>query len=162
MIRLLRDIAASYLRPGTVIAQLKARNPGEEQLLAFVMFACLFGFVTQLPDILAKVAGDPSGNSPALNAGATLVGAMIFAPLFFYFVAGISHLIVRIMGGNSGWYDARLALFWSLLAIQPAVILAKIMSTFLPVAALQPVISAVLAALFAFMWISGLRRLQQD
>ena len=42
---------------------------------------------------------------------------------FLYLVAGLSHLIARLVGGRGDWYRARMALFWSLLASTPLILL---------------------------------------
>ena len=49
-------------------------------------------------------------------------GMLIFLP-FAYGLAAISHVIARALGARSTWYGARLALFYSLVAASPVMLL---------------------------------------
>ncbi len=92
----------------------------EERLLAYVAFACLMAFVARIPAVLSTVeaaAGDVT--VPGLVAG-TFVAFVIFAPLFLYGLAGVSHAVSSWAFGGQGTYRlARLALFWALVLVVP-------------------------------------------
>ena len=100
-------------------AQLK-QGITEERLLFYVAFACLMAFVARLPTVL-DVSASSGGqiSTPGLVAG-SFVAFAIIAPLFFYGVAGLSHLVsVRFFGGTGSYPSARLALFWALVLVIP-------------------------------------------
>ena len=57
---------------------------------------------------------------PQLLARALALLATI--PLW-YALAALGHLVARAMGGQGGWYGARIGLFWALVACSPLILL---------------------------------------
>lgn len=142
MTRLLCELVSAWPAPGATFQAILARKPGEETLLAFVMFACLSGLVLRLPRLL-------DGAGAAERIGPAIAGALIFAPLFFYGLAAASALVLRLFGRRSVWRQARLALFWSLLAVQPLAVIGAILSLF----GLPEMIANTLTTLgFLYLW----------
>ena len=92
----------------------------EERLLFYVAFACLMAFVARLPTVLeTSRSAEGQISTPGLVAG-SFVAFVIFAPLFLYGLAGLSHLVSRqIFGGQGSYPGARMALFWSLILAIP-------------------------------------------
>ncbi|MEM9552221.1 MAG: YIP1 family protein, partial [Pseudomonadota bacterium] len=111
------DITATYRGPGRVVARLLALGQREDRALAFLMGGCLLVFVAQLPR-LAREA-HLTGQALDMLLGASLMAWVIIAPLIFYLLAALSHLVARAVGGKGTWFGARLALFWALLASSP-------------------------------------------
>ena len=69
----------------------------------------------------------------------------------------LSHLIASIFGGKGSFYSARLALFWSLLASVPLLLLYGLMAGFLgPVFGTQ-LVGAIWLLVFASIWLRCLR-----
>jgi hypothetical protein len=82
-------------------------------------------------------------------------------PLLAYGLALISHGIARLMGGKGSGFGARLALFWALLAVAPAMLLQGLTAGFIgPSAALYLVQGVVLTG-FLWMWVSMLVEVEQ-
>ena len=154
-----RDIAATYRGPGAVVRRLLQAGENEARALVILMSACALVFVAQLPR-LARVAHLTGQELNALLGG-SLLGWLFIAPLFFYLVAAISHLIARIFGGRGNFYGARVALFWALLASSPLVLLNGLVAGFIgPSPALQ-IVGAAWLAVFAWFWFAGLRQAER-
>ena len=79
-------------------------------------------------------------------------------PLLLYLVAGLSHLVARVMGGQGDWFGARLALFWSLLATAPLVLFYGLVAGFIGPGAGLTLVGAIWLAVFLWFWISCLRQ----
>lgn len=114
------DILASYRSPGRVLSRRMARRDdgrAEGRALVTLMLACFLIFIAQWPR-LAREAHLTGGDLNMMLGGA-LLGWLFIAPLILYAMAGISHLIARPMGGRASYTEARMALFWGLLAAAP-------------------------------------------
>ena len=61
----------------------------------------------------------------------TITRHMGFNPPLFYFLAALGHLVAKLMGGQGGYYDGRLALFWALTCITPAMLILGLVRSFL-------------------------------
>lgn len=112
------DILRSWRRPGTVVGGLLAQGQREDRALVFLMVACGLIFLAQWPRLARTAQFDPEVPFQALLGGA-LMGWMFFAPLIFYGLAAVLRLAMAAVGLRIGWYAARLALFWALLAASP-------------------------------------------
>lgn len=124
------DIVASYRRPGQVMARHLAAGVREDRALIFLMAACLMFFVSRLPVLAreAHFAGEDMG--PSL--GGALMAWIFVAPLLLYTLAGVLGVILRSLGcKGAGWFETRLALFWSLLATSPLLLLSGLTEGFL-------------------------------
>jgi len=115
------DIMATYLRPRAVILR-KTAAVREDRALAILMGACLLIFIAQLPG-LARAAHFAPGVPLDARMGGALMGIMFLVPLAAYALAGISHGVARLLGGKGTGFDARMALFWALLAAAPMYLL---------------------------------------
>ena len=107
-----QDIVATYRGPGAVMRRLLARGQREDRALAILMAGCLLVFVSQWPPLARQAHFDGQELNPLLG-GALLAWVMI-APLIFYGLAALSHLLARALGGQGSFFGARLALFWAL------------------------------------------------
>ena len=115
----------------------------------FLILGCGLIFVAQWPRLsrdayqaqllevargFVPVGGDvPVDPPPDLQAllGGALMGWIFLAPLGFYGLAALSHLLVRPLGGQGTWFGARLALFWSILAAAPGFLFVGLVGGFL-------------------------------
>ena len=130
------------------------------------MAACLLIFVAQWPllareahlaRLAAVAAGVPTGQVPDVQA--LMVGRMFATlfvlPLALYGLAAVTRLVARAFGGQGTYYSARIALFWSLLATTPLMLLQGLVGGLIgPGPAFTAVGVAVLAA-FAYLWINA-------
>jgi len=148
------DILASYRGPGRVVARLLAAGQREDRALAILMAGCVLVFVAQLPRLAreAHLAGQEL--NPIL--GGSLLAWVIIAPLLFYILAAFSHVIARVFGGRGGWYGARLALFWALLASTPVLLLHGLVSGLIGPGSGRDAVGLIWLAVFLWFWLSGL------
>lgn len=113
--------------------RLLARDPSEPRALAYLMAACALMFVARLPGLAREVslsdparwAADPAAYNAALQPvlGGSLLATVIFLPLIFYALAGLIQLGLRLARRPIPGHDARLVLFWALLASVPLILL---------------------------------------
>jgi len=148
------DIFQTYSAPKSVLARKLADIPGEPQLLAYVVFATILSFLARLPGV---IDGNITGQPLEALVGANFVASIIFAPLFFYALAGLTRLASKVFGGKGSWQSARLALFWPLIALQPLLIMAQFLET-LMLPALALVLGSLASGLFfLWLWYTGMQ-----
>ena len=153
------DITATYLRPARVMRRLLAMGQREDRALIFLMVSCVIVFVAQMPR-LAREA-HLSGQDLDMLMGGALLGWLFLAPLFFYALAGLSHIIARLFGGKGDWYGARLALFWALLASTPLLLLHGLVAGFIGQGPQLQAVGLVWLILFLWFWLAGLRQAER-
>lgn len=127
----------------------------EGRALAILMGACAMIFVAQCPRLARAAHLDPSVPLDA-RMGVTLFALLFMAPLVFYGVAAISHLVARAFGGRGTWYGARLALFWALICAVPAMLLHGLVAGLIGPGVPATVVGIAVAAAFAVLWINML------
>lgn len=148
------DIVESYRRPRAVLRRLLDGGT-EGRALAVLMGACLLMFVALWPGAARDAHVNPDIPLDARMGGA-LMGTVFLVPLLAYGLAAASHLVARAFGGRGTPLGARLALFWSLLAVSPLMLFQGLVRGMIgPGPALTLVGLAVLAA-FVFLWINAL------
>ncbi len=150
------DIAATWRGPGRVMRRHLARGESEPRALVFLMGACLLIFVAQWPRLAREAYIDDSIPLDARLAGA-LAGWVFFAPIFFYALAWIGHLLARLFGGQGSAYGSRLALFWALLASSPAMLLLGLTLGFVGAGPAAVLVSVIWAAALFWFWFGGMR-----
>lgn len=149
-----RDIVATYRGPGRVVARILATGPREDRALAYLMGACALMFIAQLPR-LAREA-HTSGQDLNMLMGASLLGLVFIAPLLFYALGGLSHMLAKVVGGKGSFYTARMALFWALLAASPLILLHGLVAGFIGPGAQLTLVGFIWFVVFLWFWISGL------
>lgn len=130
-----RDIIRTWRNPRGVIRGLLDDGRREDRAIAYVMVACILVFVSQWPRLARQAAGfdiAPGSDAPDLQMTLTyaLFAWVIVAPLLLYAVAGASHVVAKVVGGQGSFYAARIALFWSLLATAPALLFYGLLAGF--------------------------------
>jgi hypothetical protein len=121
-VALTTDILRTWADPRREVRRLLADGPREDRAVVWLLLACVLIFVAQMPRLRREATLAPDGPSfEALMAGA-FFGWVLAAPVLLYAVAAASHVVARVLGGRGGWFGARVALFWSLLAISPALL----------------------------------------
>ncbi len=112
------DIPRAWVAPRRVMARRLAGGVREDQALIYLMAGCFIVFVAQWPRLLIAARLDPGTPFQARISGA-LWAWLFIAPLAFYAISALSHLLARAVGGAGSWFGARMALFWALLAAAP-------------------------------------------
>ena len=88
--------------------------------------------------------------------GGALMAWLFIAPLVLYALAALSHLLAKLLRGQGDWYGARVALFWSLLASSPLMLLNGLIEGFVgPGPGLQ-LVGLLWFIVFMWFWLSGL------
>lgn len=154
------DIVATYRGPGRVMRRLLAMGPREDRALAMLMAACAVVFVAQMP--AQARAAHLTGQALDMLLGATLMAWLIIAPLLFYGIAALSHLVARAMGGAGDWFGARLALFWALLAMAPLTLLHGLVAGFIGPGPALTGIGAIWLAVFVWFWLTCLAQAERS
>lgn len=150
-----RDIAATYRGPGAVMTRLLAAGPREDRALAILMGACVILFIARWP-ALAREAHLQDQDLNMLLGG-TLMATVFMAPLLFYTLAWLTHLVARIVGRKAPSYNARLALFWSLLASSPLILLNGLVAGFIGPGIQMTLVGLLWFGVFLWFWGASLR-----
>ncbi|RMA41904.1 YIP1 family protein [Rhodophyticola porphyridii] len=145
------DIVQSWRRPRRVIRRLLDMGRREDRALVYLVLACLLIFVAQWPRLQREAILMPERPLDAL-IGAALFGWLFIAPLLFYAIGMLSHLVARMLGGKGTGYSARLALFWSLLATSPAFLFYGMVAGFIGPGPAQTMVGAGLLLAFVVIW----------
>jgi hypothetical protein len=151
-----RNIAAMYRGPGRVTDRILSAGPREDRALAYLMAACALMFIAQLPK-LARQA-HLTGDDLNMLMGGALLGLVFIAPLVFYILAWISHLIARLLGGRGSFWSARMALFWALLASSPLLLLHGLVAGFIGPGPQLTIVGVAWCVVFFWFWGTGLWR----
>ena len=154
------DIAATWRSPRISVRARLTQGVREDGALAVLIAALVLIFIAQWPG-LARAA--------ALEPGVPLTGRMVAALLallalipVIYVLAGLSHLVARALGGQGSWYGARLALFWSLLAVAPLMLVQGLLAGFVGPGVVLQVFGLSVAIAFVILWLTALREAERD
>jgi hypothetical protein len=157
-----QDIMRTWRGPRRVMRDLLDQGRREDRAIAYLMISCFLIFVAQWPRLSRQAAGfelAPGAEVPALDrlmAYEFLAWLMIW-PLFLYILAALTHLVAKILGGKGDYYGARLALFWSMLATVPVLLLHGLMAGFVGPGPQTNLIGAIWVAAFTIIWVQSLR-----
>lgn len=114
-------VIESWHAPGRVVRGLRGMPEGA--MLAVLLAAMAIFLVAQTPGHARAAQLDPSIPLGARLGGA-LVAVMFLMPLVAYAVAALASALSRLGPRRLAPADSRLALFWALLAVAPAMLLA--------------------------------------
>lgn len=146
----------NYRNPTLVVRRLIADGPREDRALAILMAAAVVMFVAQWPAASRAAHFDPSVPIDGRLSG-QLVAIVFLMPLLAYLIAAVSHLVMRVFGGLGSFWHARIALFWSLLAVSPLMLLQGLVAGFVGPGPALTVLGGVVFAVFVWFWFSALR-----
>ncbi|MEM7437983.1 MAG: hypothetical protein AAF393_00180 [Pseudomonadota bacterium] len=148
---LLTNIARAYRAPRQALASELAQL-AEPRTLMIGMLFCLLTFVSRMPEI-AAVSFAEGDDAETRNGryGAMFVSTVLFAPLMMYFIAWVAHAVLRLIGGQATWAEARLAFFWAALVTVPLVLISGALKVFSP-GPLFFVAQLLTAVVFLWQW----------
>lgn len=149
------DILRTYRAPREILRQRVSGGPREDRAIAVLLAACLLMGVAQWPYMRRVAFESPELPQEGLVASA-LFGWLFIAPLVFYALSGLSHVVARLFGGGASWYEARMALFWALLASTPLWLLNGLTRGFVGPGVEADVTGALALAAFLIFWVVGL------
>lgn len=145
------DILAMYRAPRRVSRRLVSGGVREDRALIVLMAACALIFIAQWPRLAREAALNPDVPLDAL-IGAALLGWLFVAPLVFYAIAALAHVLARMAGGQGTWFSSRMALFWSLLALAPLWLVQGLAAGFAGPGPLLTMAGIALILAFAVFW----------
>ena len=149
------DILRTYRAPRRILRRQLDQGVHEARALAVLMGACLLMFVAQWPRLSREAFFDSSVTLEARLAGA-LFGWLLLAPLFFYILALLSHWVLRLLGSGSSPYEARISLFWSLLASAPMMLLTGLSAGFVGATTATNFVGVLALVAFLGFWGAGM------
>ncbi|TMV92973.1 YIP1 family protein [Thioclava sp. BHET1] len=149
------DILRSYRRPRAVMRAHLARPRSEARALMFLLIALAVVFIGQWPRLSRLAHDNPDQPMVGLMMG-TMLALLATVPLF-YLLAALGHLGARLVGGQGDWYGARVALFWTMLAIAPLMLLQGLVAGLIGPGTQLSVVSILVFAGFVVFWFAGLR-----
>ena len=123
------DILESWRRPRAVIRRLRGAGRSEPFVFTFLFVFLLLAFTSLAPYLSREATLHPEITLYQRLFGAAL-GLLALIPLF-YLLAALGHLVARLLGGQGGYYEGRLALFWALTCVTPAMLVLGLVRSFL-------------------------------
>lgn len=148
------DIVESWRRPRAVFRRHLARGQSEAFAFSLLFVFLLMALVARYPAAARVNALDPMIPVPPQILG-TAMGLLAAIPLL-YGLAALSHLVSRAFGGRGGWYGARMALFWALVATTPFLLLSGIVAGMIGPGPQLMLTGGVTFAAFLFQWLTAL------
>ena len=149
-------ILQSWWAPRRVLRDLSGMP--DRVLVVILLFAMLMFLVAQAPGHARAAALDPSVPMGARMSGSAM--AVLFVmPLVAYAVASLSAVIMRLFRRPLSPRHARLALFWALLAISPAMLLSGLVEGLIGPGPALTLTRAVAGLGFCLIWGAGLSAL---
>lgn len=112
-------IARGWRDPRAEMARQIDAGLSESRALAHLFAACGLGLVASLPAAVRAAQGLDIDEPLTGVIAAHLFGYLFVAPLLFYGLAAMLHLVGRVFGARGGFLPARAALFWALLLGAP-------------------------------------------
>lgn len=149
------DIVATYRGPGAVMRRLLTGERHEARALAYLIAALTVIYVSQWPGLSRDAFLDPSVPMTQRMVAALL--AVLATIPAFYLLAALGHLGASAFGGKGSYFDARIALFWALLAVAPLMLLQGLVAGFVGPGAGLTLLGVLVFAVFLWFWITGLR-----
>ncbi|MCY3997378.1 MAG: YIP1 family protein [Rhodobacter sp.] len=148
---LLADIVATYRSPGAVMRRHLDGVRDEGRVLMYLLLACCLSCLAQWPRLQREVSMDGSV-ALEIRIGGALFGWMFIAPLAMYAVAFLARVVAGALGGRGTGYSARLALFWSMLAVAPLGLVAGLVGGFIGPGPAAAIAGLAGYAVFCVIW----------
>ncbi|WP_139188277.1 YIP1 family protein [Aliiruegeria lutimaris] len=128
-----QEILRTYRAPRRVMRRLLERlacdHRPEARVMIYLLTGCLIIFIGQVPGLLNMPITAPDAPPREALLGITFFAWLFVWPLIFYLLAAISHLVVRLFGGKGSNLGSRAALFWTVLAVSPLMLLRGMVET---------------------------------
>ena len=153
------DIIESWCRPRAAVRRLLERGGSESFLLTFLLIFLLLAFAAASPNLAREAFLKPEVQLPQRLFAAAL-GLLATIPVW-YLLAALSHLVARAVGGRGSYYGARLALFWALVVISPAMLVHGLVLAMADNPGFSALFGFGVAAGFVTLWILMLREVER-
>lgn len=130
----------------------------ERAKLVVLMTAMLIFLIAQAPANARMAQLDPSVPFQARMGGA-LLAVMFMMPILAYAVASLVTILIRLTPWHLRQEDSRLALFWALLAVAPAMLLAGLVAGMIGQGPALTLVQAICGIGFLMIWGAGIAAL---
>ncbi len=130
----------------------------ESAMVVLLLAAMLIFWVAQWPVHARAAQLDPATPLSGRLGGAGLA-VMFLMPLLAYAVAGLVAWLSRLTARPIRPQDSRLALFWALLAVSPAMLLSGLVTGFVGPGPALGLLRMLSGLAFLLIWGAGLRAL---
>lgn len=144
------EIFQSWRRPRFVVRR-QLPTITEARVLRYLLMAVLMIIVAQAPLHSRLAHLDPSIPFVPRMLGAAFGILAVLIPVA-YFAAALSHILAKLFGGQGTWLGARLALFWTLLAMSPLFLLNGMVAGLIGQGPQLVLVGCLLAAGFFIHW----------
>lgn len=153
------DIVESWRSPRIVVRRLLKRGASETFVLTFLFIFLLLAFAASAPNLARQAYLDPTVPL-AQRLYAAALGLLATLPIW-YLLASLGHMIARAFGGKGSHYGARLALFWALVVIAPAMLLHGLVLGMAGSTTATMLLGGAVAAGFLVFWMVMLREVER-
>lgn len=152
------DIVASWRNPGKATLRHLSRGRSEAFAFALLVVFLILAFVARWPTAARVSALQPEVPVfPQLMAAGLATLATI--PVW-YGLAALSRLAAGAMGGSGSWYGARIALFWSLVAVSPLVLLTGLVAGMIGPGTQLSLVGSITFVAFLIHWLLALKAVE--
>ena len=153
------EIMRSWRSPAAAMRR-QLPHMTEGRALTYLLIASVMIIIAQAPRLSRAAHLNPDVPfEPQFLAAA--LGILAVLPAFAYALAAVSHLVSKAMGGQGTWLGARLALFWTLLAVSPLFLLHGLVAGFIGPGAQLTFVGAIVVAGFLIHWLLSLREAER-
>lgn len=156
---LIPDIVESWRAPRRVMRRHLGRPQSEAFAFTFLFTFLFLAFVAQWP-VAARLSFLQPEVPLAQRMFAAGLGLLATIPLW-YGLAALSRLLARALGGAGTWYSARMALFWALVTISPAVLMMGMVISFLGQGTQANALGLLIGVVFLLFWGNMLREAEK-
>lgn len=146
-------VLLSWVRPGRVVSGLRGMT--DASLVVVLLVAMLIFLIAQLPDHARAATLNPGVGLAPRIAGAAMA-VMFLMPLVAYGVAQLVSILTLPTRWELTGKDSRLALFWALLAVAPAMLLSGLVAGLAGPSQALSATRAVAGIGFLFIWVSAI------
>ncbi|MDR7125220.1 YIP1 family protein [Pseudotabrizicola sp. 4114] len=147
------DIVESWRRPRVVVRRHLARGRSEPFAFSLLVAFLVLAFVAQWPAASRAAFADGTPVAPRLLA----IGLALLATVpLWYGLAAASRLLARLFGGTGSWYGARIALFWSLVAVTPLMLLQGLVAGMIGPGPALTAVGVIAGLAFVIFWAQAL------
>lgn len=139
---------------GETLALIAAR-PSETVVFSFVMIAALASFAGRLAELFARQAGGEPLSAELVrgHVGAVFIGCFLLMPLGAYLLGLIIGAAAQAAGGRGGFYETRLALFWSAAVAAPLMLALSLITVLERLGGVSPEVASTLGLAPSAYWV---------
>ncbi|WP_106203750.1 hypothetical protein [Aliiruegeria haliotis] len=150
------EILHTYRAPRVVMRRLLGSMAGDDRpearALVYLLAGCFIIFVGQLPGLLAVPLTAADAPPREALVGITFFSWMFIWPLLFYLLAALGHVMARLFRGKGSFATARMALFWTVLAVSPLMLFRGMVETMIGPGPQLMVADTLVGVAFCALW----------